>query len=202
MGYHLKCQNIEIYSFFLINVFCDIIKLAYQNISIFDIELIGRINMYQVNETKKLLEEIIILKNEKIIGAEILIEAFFEFLKYEIICDEDEYLVEAIAMQDYNCYTEEYEEEKMHLILTRQMIYEGVNSFFQTSLNISFQMTPYFEKYRLKINFFSFIKLLIGKNRHSIWATKDSKNYIPKLISDILRNGVFETYVVTFQDAE
>jgi hypothetical protein len=53
------------------------------------------------------------------------------------ICEDDEVLVEAIAMREYNSYEEAYEPESMKLILSRQMVLDS--DYLQLQLTLEFK---------------------------------------------------------------
>ena len=74
------------------------------------------------------------------------------------ICEDDEVLVEAIAMREYNSYEEAYEPESMKLILSRQMVLDS--DYLQLQLTLEFKMNSYFEKFRPKKTF------VLWLNRH------------------------------------
>lgn len=154
--------------------------------------------IYPINETKNILMK---MTQDKM-DAYALVNAFYFFLDIDIECDSCDFLVEAHPGHKYNPLTNEYGEEKLVLSLTRQFKLDYESEYHQTSLDIYFEMTPYFDKYRFKDSgiTWTLIKIAFNLNKNSIWATNGKKKkQIYYLIEDVLEHGKYESYDINYK---
>lgn len=156
--------------------------------------------MYEIWEMKELLERFIIDPS----NPDALVASFYEMLDYGVLCDDDRYLVEA-----HTTKLDDQQPERMCLSLTRQMVDEKANAYWQLTLALYFHMNPYYKRFRIKpkgtLFYLTFVILqsCLNIGRHTIWATSEKKmKQIERLIQNIVRHGEFESYQIYFDDVE
>ena len=134
-----------------------------------------------------------------------VITSFNALKNLHSICEDDEVLVEAIAMREYNSYEEAYEPESMKLILSRQMVLDS--DYLQLQLTLEFKMNSYFEKFRpKKPSFFGLIAMVfksLFSLGNTIWCTSPRKQEkANRLIQDVLSHGHYLRNYIDFGSLE
>lgn len=134
-----------------------------------------------------------------------VIASFNSLKELHSTCEDDEVLIEAIAMREYNSYDEAYEPESMKLILSRQMVLDS--DYLQLQLTLEFKMNSYFEKYRpKKASFFSLLAMIfrsLFNLGNAVWCTSPRKQAkADRLIQDVLSHGHYLRNYIDFGSVE